>query len=606
MREYVDFLGSQSPYDELDASDLEALAQLVEVEYFTAGTIIITAGEPPLSHFYVVRSGEVEVVDRGRVIDVLGAGETFGQISVLSGLAPPLSIRAADDSLCYRFCDPRPYLRHPERLQFSHYGSLVTRERLTRSGLVDQALRLARHQMRPIVWCAPDATASAAASAMTDAGQSCALIQRGDQFGIVTDSDFRAGLATGTLTTHTPVAGLASFPAATIGADTLVGDAFLRMVESGYHHLVVTGPGEKPIGILRVVDLASAEVRNPLVIRRAVDDAANLDDLAAAAALLPSTWLELYDTGVSVMHIAALLSAVIDAVMLRLIDLTDIGEDAVPNRTSWLLLGSVARREPLPRSDVDTALVWDDHPDAAPAGKLQQWAGRVLDNMERCGLSRCAEGANATNPLFARSKSAFIDTATSWITNPTQTNALLLSSIIADSRPITDVPLGRAVSDAMLTTTRSRDYLSRLLRFTISVRPPVGFVFDFVVEHSGSHRGHLDLKAGGLVPIASLGRWIAIVTGDDRGSTITRLRRGHAAGLLTGDETDTLVRAFEYIYELVLDNEIAAIRNSSTASTTWIAPKELDTLTRRYLRESFRAVADVQNRLDSEWVARLL
>jgi CBS domain-containing protein len=606
MREYVDFLGSQSPYDELDASDLEALAQLVEVEYFTAGTIIITAGEPPLSHFYVVRSGEVEVVDRGRVIDVLGAGETFGQISVLSGLAPPLSIRAADDSLCYRFCDPRPYLRHPERLQFSHYGSLVTRERLTRSGLVDQALRLARHQMRPIVWCAPDATASAAASAMTDAGQSCALIQRGEQFGIVTDSDFRAGLATGTLTTHTPVAGLASFPAATIGADTLVGDAFLRMVESGYHHLVVTGPGEKPIGILRVVDLASAEVRNPLVIRRAVDDAANLDDLAAAAALLPSTWLELYDTGVSVMHIAALLSAVIDAVMLRLIDLTDIGEDAVPNRTSWLLLGSVARREPLPRSDVDTALVWDDHPDAAPAGKLQQWAGRVLDNMERCGLSRCAEGANATNPLFARSKSAFIDTATSWITNPTQTNALLLSSIIADSRPITDVPLGRAVSDAMLTTTRSRDYLSRLLRFTISVRPPVGFVRDFVVEHSGSHRGHLDLKAGGLVPIASLGRWIAIVTGDDRGSTITRLRRGHAAGLLTGDETDTLVRAFEYIYELVLDNEIAAIRNSSTASTTWIAPKELDTLTRRYLRESFRAVADVQNRLDSEWVARLL
>ena len=220
--------------------------------------------------------------------------------------------------------------------------------------------------MRPIVWCAPDVTVSAAASAMTDAGQSCALIQRGDQFGIVTDSDFRAGLATGTLTTHTPVAGLASFPAATIGPDTLVGDAFLRMVESGYHHLVVTGAGEKPIGILRVVDLASAEVRNPLVIRRAVDDAANLNDLAAAAALLPSTWLELYDTGVSVMHIAALLSAVIDAVMLRLIDLTDIGEDAVPNRTSWLLLGSVARREPLPRSDVDTALVWDDHTDAAP------------------------------------------------------------------------------------------------------------------------------------------------------------------------------------------------------------------------------------------------
>jgi CBS domain-containing protein len=98
---------------------------------------------------------------------------------------------------------------------------------------------------------------------------------------------------------------------------------------------------------------------------------------------------------------------------------------------------------------------------------------------------------------------------------------------------------------------------------------------------------------------------MAIVTGDDRGSTITRLKRGNHAGLLTDDETDTLVRAFEYIYSLVLDLEIAALRAGRPAATTWVAPKELDTLTRRYLREAFRAVAEVQNRLDGEWVARL-
>ena len=94
----------------------------------------------------------------------------------------------------------------------------------------------------------------------------------------------------------------------------------------------------------------------------------------------------------------------------------------MPHRTAWLLLGSIARREPLPRSDVDTALVWEDLPDGPdPAGKLRSWAGRVLDNMERCGLPRCAEGANATNPIFSKSKSAFTETATSWISNPDQT-----------------------------------------------------------------------------------------------------------------------------------------------------------------------------------------
>jgi CBS domain-containing protein len=525
---------------------------------------------------------------------------------VLSGLAPALTVRAAEDTLCYRFPDPRRYLTNPDRLRFSHYGSLVTSERLARSGLVDQALRLARQQMRPIVWCRPDATVGEAAAAITEAGQSCALIERDGQTGIVTDSDFRAALSTGTIDAHAPVTAVASFPAATVGADTLLGDALLRMVESGYHHLVVAGAAEKPIGILRVVDLASAEIRNPLVIRRAVDEATTIEDLATATALLPSTWLELYDTGVSVMHIAALLSAVIDAVMLRLLELTATGDDLVPHQTSWLLLGSVARREPLPRSDVDTALVWEDLPDEpSPAMKLRRWAGRVLDNMERCGLHRCSDDANATNPLFAQSRPEFITTAKSWITNPTQTNALLLSSMIADSRPIRGLSLGRSVSDAMLATTRSHEYLSSLLRYTVSARPPVGFVRDFVVEHSGAHRGRLNLKARGLVPIASLGRWIAIVTGDDRGSTITRLRRGHSAGLLTEDETETLVRAFEYIYSLVLDAEISAIRADDPVATTWIAPKELDTLTRRYLREAFRAVADVQNRLESEWVARL-
>src|SRR5882757_11285051 len=89
MREYVDFLGAQSPYDALDAADLAALARLIEVEFFASGTTIVEAGGSALAHFYVIRTGEVEILDRGRAVDVLGPGETFGQISVLSGLRRP-------------------------------------------------------------------------------------------------------------------------------------------------------------------------------------------------------------------------------------------------------------------------------------------------------------------------------------------------------------------------------------------------------------------------------------------------------------------------------------------------------------------------------------
>ncbi len=33
MKEFVDFLGGQPPYDALDAGDLQRLARAVEVEY---------------------------------------------------------------------------------------------------------------------------------------------------------------------------------------------------------------------------------------------------------------------------------------------------------------------------------------------------------------------------------------------------------------------------------------------------------------------------------------------------------------------------------------------------------------------------------------------
>ena len=264
----------------------------------------------------------------------------------------------------------------------------------------------------------------------------------------------------------------------------------------------------------------------------------------------------------------------------------------------------MARHEPLPGSDVDTGIVWADAGSPDPAPRIRQDAARVLDDMEKCGLRRCPDGANADNPLFSRSRSAWVAAARTWITDPAQDSALLLSSIAADSRPITEVAIGRAVTDAIRETTRSAEYLDALLRFTLSTRPPVGFVRDFVVEHSGEHRGGLNLKRGGLRPISALARWLGIVVGDVRGSTPDRLSRAAAAGLLTADEAETLAGAFKDVYELLLRQEVAAIRSGQPVSN-WIAPRDLDSLTRRHLRDSFRAISAVQAQVEGTWKTRM-
>lgn len=88
MQEFADFLGSQPPFDVLSAEDLTRLARQVEVEYFAAGTVIVPADAPPLDHLYMIRTGAVEITDRGRTGDLLGPGDTFGHISVLTGVPP--------------------------------------------------------------------------------------------------------------------------------------------------------------------------------------------------------------------------------------------------------------------------------------------------------------------------------------------------------------------------------------------------------------------------------------------------------------------------------------------------------------------------------------
>jgi CBS domain-containing protein len=142
--------------------------------------------------------------------------------------------------------------------------------------------------------------------------------------------------------------------------------------------------------------------------------------------------------------------------------------------------------------------------------------------------------------------------------------------------------------------------LRRLLaQFALSFRPPTGFLRDFVVEHSGDHRGRLDLKHGGLVPIVDLARWAGMGAGVTSGSTPERLRAAEAAGTLAGPEASTLAEAFGFIFALRLDHQLEQVRGGE-APDDFIDPKQLNPLARSYLREAFRAVASVQAGLAAE------
>ena len=566
MKEYLDFFATVPPYDALTPSERDRLVHDLEVEYAPRGHVLTAQGTAPAGHTWVVRSGSLEVLDGEHVVDVLTTGDTVDG---------PGAVVAAEDSLLYRIPlrlrpPPAPHAPAPAAARWARAAVVVR----------------------------PDDTVAETSRRITDERTSCVVVAFPDGLGVVTDADIRRRVGTGEVPPAAPVAGIASRPALTVGHEASVNAALLTMVEHGVHHLVVVDTGGTPTGVLRAVDLTSAEVRDPLALRAAVDAAPDLEALAQVVAGLAGAVVELHDAGLPPLRVSALLAAVLEGVVRRVLRL---GGHLDGEAASLLALGSLARREVLPSSDIDTALVWEH-----PSRDLRPAAARLLDDLERVGLHRCPQGANADDPRYGRSLADWRSATSAWARDPSRDAGLLLMTMLAGSRALTAPELAAEAVAGLAGLRDTVAFRKTVLDYTLAARPPLGFVRGVVIEHDGEHRGRLDLKAGGLRPVTAIARWTAIL-GPDGGArgltTIEQLRHGVATGMLTGDEGESLVRAYEHLFGLALHAEVTALRHGEPPST-WIDPSTLDGLGRRLLREAFRTVARVQGHLQSDWAPR--
>ncbi|MCQ6272772.1 DUF294 nucleotidyltransferase-like domain-containing protein [Pseudarthrobacter sp. R1] len=606
MKEFVDFLGSHSPYNQLAIEDLELLAGTVEVEFFPQGHEIIKYGAKGIDHIFIIRTGSVEVSDRGRVVDVLASGDTFGHVAVLSGLPAAMSVAAAEDTLCYRLPDPGGVVRDPTKLQFAHYSTLAARHRLIAAGGVTSRMdKQTSSYMKELLWCSPDHTVREVAENMTAGGFRSVLMWMGNALGIITDDDFRSKVATGKVALDAPAHLIASTPVYTMPAESTMWNTYLRMVRQGIHHMVITGSNGTPVGVVNVLDMAAADVKHPLVVRSAIAAASSLKELKEAAALLRPTIVELWDADVSSMQISAVVAAVVDSILLRILDLED--KTQLPGvEQSWLVTGSMARSEPLPGSDVDTAVVWRPAiPRLASDTASPMAASRVfVQDLESSGLQPCPEGANASSPLFNKSLVDWERSIDNWISRPDVPKYLVLAAVAADSRALNKPALGAFMKTYLVERAGENDrFLRSMIRSALSERPPVGFVRNRVIERLGDGKRSLNLKESGLRPITSLARALGLRAGDVGGSTFQRLERAEAAGMLTRNEMETLKSAFTLYHSLVTDQQVAALRRGSSPQLS-ITPERLDPLTRRHLRDGFRETAIIQERIANELAAQ--
>jgi CBS domain-containing protein len=608
MHDIVEFLRLHPPFDDLDEPTLEGLARKVEVEFFRAGSTIFRQGAEPSKHVRVVRRGAVELVDRGSVLDLLGEGELFGHASMLAGLPTGFEARAKEDTLCYRIPANAvvPLLERPAGVRFVA-RSLFIRSKPDPGSLpanVDPQQQHAGGLIRaePLV-CEPDTALRDAARLMSQSGNDAALIRLDDGgVGILTDRDLRAVVADG-VPAEAPVTEAMSAPAFTVTPDRFGGEVMLEMLKRAIRHVPVVSPLGEPMGVLSDIDLLAAQTETPFVLRRSIDDAGSVEEVREAAARLPSMVVALHDARVAPSQVSEIISIVADASTSRLIELTIGGLGDPPRPLVWLALGSHGRRELAPSSDADSALAWEgDHDDPDQREYMEALTDRVVEQLAAVGFSADDHGASCARPLFRRSMVSWRHLLRRAIQNPDENKGLVLISLVADGRPIYSFGQPRDFREELRAAHARGGLLRLMLRLALVHRPPTGFMRfrdpprDLVVEHSGEHRGRLDIKHGGVLPITAIARHASLATGGTATSTVERLRLAGTAGRLDSQVATTLEEAFQLFSGLRLEHQVEQIRRGAEPDD-YINPQALNPLTRRYLREAFSAVRGVQRKL---------
>jgi CBS domain-containing protein len=602
MPDVAGFLGSHPPFDAVGPDELARVAAVTHTELTPRGETIFSQGAGPVESVWMVRTGSVEIIHDGRILDLLGPGELFGHASMISGLPTGFEARAGQDTVCYRIPADviRPLLARPDVLRFVA-RSIVAGPSVSAAPQDPVEHRVATLIRTPPLLCEASEPIREAAKRMTAQGASAVLVRTEDRLGIVTDRDLRSRVVAAGLSPDAPLSAIMTEPAYTVRSDRLAADVLLDMLDRDVHHIPVLSAAGEILGVVDDGDLVAAEARKPLLLRRAIDLASSAADLTAAAAGLGSMIIALHDAQMPAEQVAAVHSVVLDALTRKLVELAVREAGDPPAAFTWFALGSLARREAVPSSDVDSALAWEDEAaDAAMPDYAAQLGRAVNDGLRGCGIQPDAHGASAGSPLFARSLASWRAVTRNLSRDPAQEQGLILVSVITDSRPVWSSGPGQAAAGLWDSQPEPEPDLLRLLaRFALSFRPPTGFLRDFVVEHSGERRGQLDLKAGGLTPIVDLARWAAMSAGVAAASTMDRLRAAEAAGTLAGPQAHALMEAFGFISALRLDHQVEQLRRG-TPPDNFIDPKTLNPLARSYLRDAFRVVASVQSGLANE------
>jgi DNA polymerase-3 subunit epsilon/CBS domain-containing protein len=458
--------------------------------------------------------------------------------------------------------------------------------------------RIGEVMSAPPLFVAPDMTVGAAidlliqkrvSSAFVAFGSGGAGTDRAEDCGIVTERDLlRALAAEGAPALDKPVGDIASRPLATVPAFAYVYRAIGRMSRLKVRHLGVVDETNCVVGALSARDLLRLRASEAVALGDRIGSAEDVHALAAAWPGLPAAARALLAEGVAAREIAGIISSEVRALTRRAAVLGErrmreagLGDPPVPYAV--LVLGSAGRGESLLAMDQDNAIIFAK---GEPDGPEDRWFAtlgtHIADILDEVGVPYCKGGVMAKNAAFRGSAKLWRARLAEWFRR-TRPEDLLAVDIFFDFRAVYgDGELAESLwRDAYEMARGEIAFLKVLHEAAGPMQPPLGW---FGVR---TENGRVDLKRGGLFPIVTSARVLAIRHHIAERPTRARLEGVMALEIGAGPDLEALISAHGVLVSAVLEQQLVDIDAGQPPSSK-VEWRRLSRAEQQRLREALR------------------
>ena len=571
------------PFELLSSNELDNLMKKVDIAYYAKDTLLIS---PTLTSivFYIIIKGSVKELIDDEVHNVFNAGDSFDADALIYSKTKGKFI-VDEDLICYEIKkDDFLDLMQNKDVQSYFLQDFVTRHQSLKdydtqsdlSGfLIAKVSDIFLHKACIVK---KDESIYKALVKQQELKAKVVLVEDGDTYSIVTDTDIRVKMILGSLHVEDSIEKIATKNIITIDIHDFLFNALLTMTQREIKRLVVTEDG-KVVGILEQLDLLSYFASHSHLVSVQIDKAQSVDDLKNLQKDLKNLIITLRAKGVKVRYVTKLVSTLNIKIYKKVFDMC-VDKD-LQKECALLVMGSEGREEQTLKTDQDNALIIKD---GSTCRELDDAMIKLNGYLLELGFPICKGNVMVTNKFWAKEVKEYKASIDTWTHDMSQKSVQDLS-IFLDAKCIAgNIELFDDVNLYMYSQFSQRDdVLAHIAKAILNFDTPISMFSSFVTAKENM----LDIKKGGIFALVHGVRTLSLQHEIKVTNTIERIKELNNHGLFDKNFATELIESFDTLSAIRLR---AMLDAKNIEDSNLIDPKVLEKNQRDLLKDSFRVV----------------